>query len=317
MRDLLAEHPDLLRLLKVRDSGAVLLASLQPGDDAGTRFIGTVRGTATHPYLRTHAWTSPVVTSEVLRQLSVAVVRTALPVPPENDYALTSLSMEMPGHEIRPTSTGGPYPTAFACSVCDCSLREGSLSQAELEIELHNSDGTISRAHLAGRFFPLDVYKNLRASGRMTLGRRWGDGQEEVGERVAPDVVHVQSQEEVLVTVPRPRGSGFTSALVGAAQHPYFHHNVTTPDHVPGAMIFEAATQMALAVARLQLGLGGLTPPRVFHLSATVSRFIELDLPVELCCKLKVVAADGSLDTETDVLQGSRPCASLRINVQV
>lgn len=316
MSELLAEVQDLLHMLKVRDPGAVLLASLQQEDGAEARFKGTVRQAATHPYLRSHAWTSPVVTSELLRQISVAVVRTALPVPPENDYALTSLSMEMPGHEVRSASAGGPYPTALVCSVSDSSFREGTLSRADLEIELHNSDGTTSRGRLAGRFFPLHVYKDLRANRRAASQLSPG-GKDVAGERVPRDVVHVESQEEVLITVPQPRGSGFVSALVGAANHPYFHHNVAVPDHVPGVMIFEAATQLALAVARMRLGLGERTPPRVPRLSATVSRFIELDLPVELSCEPRAVAADGVLEAHVAVQQANHTCASLHVTIQV
>jgi hypothetical protein len=312
MNDLLSGVDDLLHLCKLRDPGAVLISSLER--DGVARFRAGVRHASTHPYLvRGHVWTSPVVVSELLRQASVAVVRRALDVPPENDYALTTMSLELPPHPIRAGAGDAVRPVAIELAIVNSATRDGMLTQADMEVVLRNDDGTAARCRLGGRFFPLAVYQRVREASRAAFLAA-PRGEAAVAAPVAPAIAEVAQPEEVLVTVPERRDGGFVSALLGAAGHPYFHHNVKVPDHVPGAMMIEAAVQATLAVARLGLGRAEPAVARVTRLSAGIARFVELDGPAALVCEPRD-GGGGHLESTVRVEQAGQVCATLELTL--
>ena len=70
------------------------------------RFVATLAERSQHPYLHEFGWRHPVTVAELLRQLSVAVVRLSLPVHEHHDYALTGMRWRYLGAQAPRLLTG-------------------------------------------------------------------------------------------------------------------------------------------------------------------------------------------------------------------
>ena len=248
--DLLADQ-DLAALVRVSRPEHALISTLQRPEPE--RFVARLPERGGHPYLQLFGWRHPVTIAELLRQLSVAVVRLSLPVHEHHDYALTGMRWRYPGVQAPrlPTqlgagvlSTPGPLPTAVELRLGRRSERDGKLAKLALSATLFADDVVLCALELDGGFYPYAVLDGLMRRA--------------VGDRVAPVPIYPPRSTALATTLgiepdlllidePETLADGARrTAIVASSEHPFFHHNVA-PElrrHVPAVLLLEAALQL-------------------------------------------------------------------------
>lgn len=262
--DLLADQ-DLAALVRVsRPEHALFIDLRRPEPE---RFVATLAERGQHPYLHEFGWRHPVTVAELLRQLSVAVVRLSLPVHEHHDYALTGMRWRYLGAQAPrlPTDPGagvllspGALPTRVELRLGPRSERDGKLAKLALAAELFAGDAMVCALELEGGFYPYAVLDGLMRRA--------------VGDRVAPPAYPPRSPalaatlglDPTLLLIAEPEllaDGARRTAIVASSEHPFFHHNFAPAlrRHVPAVLLLEAALQLTRCLpASGERGLEGI-----------------------------------------------------------
>lgn len=294
------------KALKVRDIESILLQGLRPVAAAEGTYEAHIRSSAQHAYLPHYNWLSPVLQSEVHRQLSVAVMRCFFSIPGTFDYALQKYSLAVEATDP------ALVPDRIVCEVMSSQRRGGALSSAQLRIRMFAGQAVLSVAELGGPFLPESVLKGLMRSQYAEAAI----SELEVEPRlVSPERVGRLEICEVLVgdnTKSISHSPGVLShvaAFVGPSSHPYFHHNIGAPDHVPGAMVFEACLQHLTLVVE--------APVVPQSLEVELHRFLALSVPATLKSTVtEDTERPGQFLAFVEFLQRGRLACTARLSFQ-
>lgn len=290
------------KALKVRDVESILLQGLEPLAAAEDTYEAHIRPSARHAYLPHYDWLSPVLQSEVHRQFSVAVMRCFFSVPNSFDYALQKYSL------VVEATDPSVVPDRIVCELVSSERRGEALSSAQLRIRMFAGQAVLSVAELGGPLLPESVLKGL-------MNSQFAEGALSELEvepiRIAPERVGRREFSEVLVggakSMSKEEGVlSHVAGFVGSSSHPYFHHNISAPDHVPGAMVFEACLQ------HMALVMEASVVPR--SLDVELHRFLELSIPAQMSSTVREDTQPGQFVAIVEFVQRGRLACRARLS---
>ncbi|MGC5170969.1 AfsA-related hotdog domain-containing protein [Microbacterium sp. DT81.1] len=264
-------HRDLVHRASVAE---VFVTGLRATDDG--RHEAAIQLPRSHAYFGDHteSWLRSgdlLLLQEAFRQSGMAVMHRFHGLPTSTAFLLRTLEIE----DVAQTPwRRDPSPARL---VCDVSLVRPFLAGDRLvgglvAMALSRDGAPGAKAQYSFSGTTRGQWEALRASAREGLGLTGEPRALPPGERASPATVGRIDRRNVVITEPRESEEGLRADLVVDTDHAtLFDHPL---DHVPGALVVEAARQLAVAF----VGKNTEEPMELRRLTARFTSFIELDL---------------------------------------
>jgi hypothetical protein len=263
----------------------VLLTDWARVDD--THFRVTAQWPRGHSFFTPVAggYHDPLIACETIRQAGILLAHAEFGVPLDHQFVIRDLDIAVrPEHLLV-----GYAPAALSIDVtCTDIVRRGSkLSGLRVEAVFHRDGNVVATGTGSYSCMAPAVYRRVR--GNHTADGDWH--QLPLISPAAPQSVGRMSPMDVVLS---PIGEEARWQLRVDTRHPVlFEHSV---DHIPGAVLIEAARQAAAAV----LGRSSYLP---LALAARFQRYVELDAPCMVEARL---VDDAACPGEQTVLVTAR-----------
>lgn len=248
-------------------------------DGAGDRFLVAAQWPRQHTFYRSCAGRyDTMLLAETLRQCAIYLAHRHYAVPLGRKFTMQRMHVEVDLDRMLPGPGAAEVTLDARFQVRE--RRHGRVSVFAVTVDFHIDGVVVGNAETVAGILTLDEYEHARWRG----DRAPVVGQVPLLPPISPTAVCVQDSRAV-VLAPHPSGSGHGRWLLRTdLTHPVlFDHPC---DHVPGAVLLEAARQSA----RLHRG----SPcADVESVDLVFQRFVELDEPTTVAARL----AAGHLDT--------------------
>lgn len=249
---------------------------------------------------------------ESLRQAGILVNERHLGVPPNHMSLLHELALEVSDPSAIRLS-GSPAEALLVLEILDRSESGGSIAAVTVRGTLTIDGRVAGTGTLGASIQPAEAYRALRRSQRAR--RQMGLLAPASPTPADPRTCGKRRRRNVVIAKPQPvpGGAGLEAAVVVDTSHPsLFDHQY---DHVPGMLLLEAASQMAVAAVAADTGADTATVVPV-GCRGSFSQYAEIELPIT--CRARVVAGerrDGPTTVELTFEQPDLEVCAVSIDV--
>jgi 2-oxo-3-(phosphooxy)propyl 3-oxoalkanoate synthase len=220
---------------------------------------------------------------EAERQAGILVNERHVGVTPGHASLLHELALEISEPSVIRLS-GSPAEALLVLEITDRSESGGAIAGVSLRTTLLIDGQAAGTGTLTASIQPPEAYTALRRSQRAR--RSMGLLAPSSPAPADPRVCGKRRRSNVVISKPRslPGGAGLEAAVIVDTSHPsLFDHQY---DHVPGMLLLEAASQMAVAAVATVTGADPATLVPV-GCRGSFSQYAEIELPIT--CRARVV----------------------------
>lgn len=293
------------RLVHKQAAEQMLLADWRQAGERGyliTARWSRARGRFSEFYFEPDGRPDPMLVIESVRQCLPLLSHAAFDVPRDHHLVWESFGCRLVPEAL---DAGEPLDRVEIDVHCDDVRRRGArVTMLAFSFVLRRADAELATAWTRFAVHPPAVYLRVRGD---SVRRSSAELRQTSLEPVPPHDVGRRTEADVLVSATR-RPDAWLLRI--DTSHPiFFDHPV---DHVPGALLLDAALQTARAASQHPNGL-----PRAVEIDSRFSRFVELDVPCELEAKpMPSADADHEQVQVTCTSQGAGPafCAMVTLH---
>ncbi|MGZ8180201.1 AfsA-related hotdog domain-containing protein [Williamsia sp. SKLECPSW1] len=257
----------------------------------------------------------PLLVLECFRQASILIAHRHVGVEFDQSFVFNAATVTVVSDDAM-TVTSSPGNGELSAVIVGEKVRDDTTIGITLDMTVSLNGMAAVTMTMSIQWMPKRVWARVRASGRAKLGlAEYRSGIEpqpgrhphrSVGAR-QPEALGRGLSRNVVVGAARHVAAGFEVDVIVDQHHPsLFDHPL---DHIPGAVIFEAVRQAGIVGADEYFGLSPRRL-RIRSLSATFTRFGELDLPTSALVRPHTDTCEAVVGFDVDIMQEGVSIAS-------
>lgn len=257
----------------------------------------------------------PLLVLECFRQASILIAHRHVGVEFDQSFIFNAGAISVVSDDAM-TVTSAPGTGELSAVIVGEKVRDETIIGITLDMTVTLAGVAAVTMTMSIQWMPKPVWARVRASGRAKLGlAEYRPGIEPLPGRHPhrsvgahqPEALGRGLSRNVVVGAARHVPAGFDIDVLVDQHHPsLFDHPL---DHIPGAVIFEAVRQAGIVGADEYFGLSARRL-RIRSLSATFTRFGELDLPTSALVRPQTDTCDQVVGFDVDITQEGVTIAS-------